>query len=365
MRTFNGLSGEAAGFPYYQGGLYRRKHRSGEKKEKSPSTRRGNNDFLTGRILPVAAPKLNVSTEQGETNVATAANYRYLLACADNYAKLTGQQLKIKKGKTPSHSINILYEALDTIIPQLLNIEMQDGKPVFCLYEYHKWDDYTFFWLPIRFTESLPPALQRITRSFIHSFVRHHGLNSVNEMPFFDYVVEYLTEMEVDEDSSPKQCRQIAALARSYAEGNICRKLKKIYDEKGYYQNLPRAITRYQPANETEKELLALISSGMELITAGQPSIQHYQYDPDEMEEPDFPPMELDRIILLTYDTADRVNGELMDSANAELRESYALSPATTCYLTPDIRVPFRKDDYPERFCRWFTDFSTFINDNF
>lgn len=364
MRTSLRTSGGMPGIPYYQGGFYPHKHRGGEKKEKSPAPKRGNNGFLTGRILPVVSPEVKLSTDQGEINVATAENYRHLLACAEHYAKLTGQLLKVKKGRNHSHSISLLYDALDTLIPQHLNIEEDEGKLHFLLFDYHKWDDYTFFWLPIRFAESLPPKLRRITLTFIHRFVRHHRLSSVTDMPFFDYVADYLMNLEDDGDLTTKQRRKIISCAESYTGGAICRKLQKVH-EKGYYKNLSRTIANYHPVDKTEEELLAFIENGMDLIATGQPSILDYQYDPDQREEQDYPPMELERIVLLTYDTDDRVNEDMIDCANSELRESYALSPVTTCLLTTDLREPFQKDDYPERFCKWFTGFTSFINDNF
>lgn len=76
MRTSVRTSGGMPGIPYYQGGFYPHKHRGGEKKEKSPAPKRGNNGFLTGRILPVVSPEVKLSTDQGEINVATAENYR-------------------------------------------------------------------------------------------------------------------------------------------------------------------------------------------------------------------------------------------------------------------------------------------------
>ena len=364
MRTFNGLSSGTIGFPHYQNGLYRYKHRSEEKKEKSPSRKRRNNDFLTGRILPVTSKELKVSTEEGTINVATAENYRYLLASAENYARLIGQTLKVKKGKTPSHSISILYNALDTIIPQHLNIEVQGGKLTFCLYEYHKWPDYTFFWLPIRFMETLSPKLKRITHTFLHLLVRHQRIYSINDMPTFDYIAEYLSELEADEDCTVKQCREISNLVFSYGYGAICRKLQRVHNKR-YYNNLPRAMKTYRPQGKKEQRLLTLIREGLKLIAPAKPSIMEYQYDLDEMEERDYPPVELERLILLSYDINDRVNEEMGNSLNAELRESYDLTPISTCTLSPDTCKPFKKDDYPEKFSKWFIDFTTFINENF
>lgn len=364
MRTSVRTSGGTPGFPYYQNGSYRHKHRSSEKKEKSPSPKRGHNDFLTGRILPVTSSYLEVSTEQGTINVATAENYRYLLASAENYASLVGQTLKVRKGKTPSHNISILYDALDALIPQHLNIEANDGKLFFCLYEYHKWVDYTFFWLPIRFMESLPAKLRRIAHTFMHQFVRHHRMYSVNDMPAFDYVVDYLLELEADEDLTAKQCREISSLIISYSKGAICRKLQRIHNN-GYYKNLSRAIKSYQTSDKKERKLLALIQEGMALTASGQPSIMDYHYDPDEEEDRDYPPLELERLIFLTYDLDDRISEEMGNSINAELRESYDLTPVTTCILSPDTRKLFSKDDYPEKFSKWFVDFTTFINKHF
>lgn len=366
MRTAIGIPAGMPGIPYYQGSLYKHKPRHGKTEKKSPSPKRGNNDFLTGKLFPVAPPEIWISTEEEEINVATAENYRRLLSSAENYARLVGQELKVKKGRNPSHSISLLYDALDILIPQHLNIEQQDGKLSFCLYEYHQWDDYTFYWLPISFAETLPAKLKRITLTFIHLFVSHQGIYSVSEMPFFDYVVEYLMELEEDDDLSAKQCREISGLASSYYKGNIWRKLNNV-QKKGYYKDLPRAMEHYATSGRKERKLVSFIHEGLELIKAGQPSILDYRYNPyeEDGEEKDYPPVELDRMILLTYDINDRINEDMADSANAELRESYALAPVTTCLLSPDTREPFHKDDYPERFCKWFTEFTQFINKNF
>ena len=44
---------------------------------------------------------------------------------------------------------------------------------------------------------------------------------------------------------------------------------------------------------------------------------------------------------------------------NACSRETYDITPVTTCDLSPDTEELFRMDDYPERFFRWADEFIT------
>ena len=50
---------------------------------------------------------------------------------------------------------------------------------------------------------------------------------------------------------------------------------------------------------------------------------------------------------------------------NSDYRETYAITPVTSMYLTPETDRLFRMDDYPERLSGWMERFTQCINRHF
>ena len=50
---------------------------------------------------------------------------------------------------------------------------------------------------------------------------------------------------------------------------------------------------------------------------------------------------------------------------NSDYQETYALTPVTYRFLTPETDCLFQMDDYPERLSKWLARFTRHIADNF
>ena len=61
------------------------------------------------------------------------------------------------------------------------------------------------------------------------------------------------------------------------------------------------------------------------------------------------------------YDINDIVSEYLVDYYNSNSRETYDITPVTTCDLSSDTGELFRMDDYPERFFKWADKFINII----
>ena len=88
---------------------------------------------------------------------------------------------------------------------------------------------------------------------------------------------------------------------------------------------------------------------------------QGYGYDAYYSENPDFHPMYLQQQIRVVYDINDIVSEYLVDYYNSNSRETYDITPVTTCDLSSDTGELFRMDDYPERFFKWADKFINII----
>jgi hypothetical protein len=318
------------------------------------------NSFLKTKFPPVAPQVVTRNWNNEEYNYITKDNYNYLLESAMNYASLLGIELKHNQGNSIGEGISNIYDELDVIIGEInLNIETREDRLVFVLWKYHPWGDYTFYWLPVKFTESLSPALRKIAISFIHSFMHSNNLTTTNEAFDTEWVLEWAKDSisECDPDDRIRNLK----LMDSYEFGKIHRLMRRI-ETRCYYKNLPAALKRYIPNNEFERRLIELFTEGLAFIGKDKPSIMSYGYDPlYDDEDRDYHPVDMERMIRIVYDNDDFVSEWMMDWANQELRESYDISPATCFPISPDTTEIFSMDKYPDHFFKWFDKLCTLI----
>lgn len=210
----------------------------------------------------------------------------------------------------------------------------------------------------MKFIEKLNPQLRRIAVTFMHEFMHSNKMHTINDEPDTDMTLDWMEECrnECDERDARAYDREI----HSYREGKIYKALRRI-ELRSYYKNLPRALDRYQPANEYEQTLLALMKEGLQFIGAGKPAIIDYSYDPHEQEEPDFRPLDLESQVRIVYDVHDMFHESLLDSFNCEQRETYCYEPRTILKLSPDTETLLAVNDYPERFYKWGNRFAQHI----
>lgn len=90
-----------------------------------------------------------------------------------------------------------------------------------------------------------------------------------------------------------------------------------------------------------------------------------YGYDWAYERSPDFPPIDLDCQIMLAYSNNDALTENMECYFNSDYRETYAITPVTSMYLTPETDRLFRMDDYPERLSGWMERFTQCINWHF
>lgn len=169
MQTVIGTTNGRPGTTYYQRGrMHRHQPGNRQQKEKKAAAGRNRNDFLTGRILPVT-PDYCMEIRAGEKiNLTTRENFDFLYRSALRYSALVGLRLPFRPtGKSPRMNIVKLYRAMDTILPEHVNLEEENGRLYFCLYRFHEWPEYKLFWIPLEFTERLPEKLGKIALEFI------------------------------------------------------------------------------------------------------------------------------------------------------------------------------------------------------
>lgn len=367
MQTAIRITNGGPGTSYHQRSRMHR-YQPGDKQpeKKKAAVRRGYNDFLTGRILPVAPDYYMESDEKGKINLTTEDNFDFLYSSALKYAGLADVELPFRKSKgTPRMNISNLYKAVDALFPECINLEAVDGKLYFCIYRFHEWPDHELFWIPLEFTEKLPRRLKRITLEFIRQFACHHGIQNIKETYYYEMAQDYLTGYgDYDEEATPGEIRRKARLAKSYEEGKVHRILERI-GRKRFCSDLGKEIQQYHTKKNKELELLALIAEGMGFISPGSPGIMRYYYDWAYEESPDFRPIGLDMQIMLAWSVYDDMTSEMESYFNSDCQESYAITPVTTFYLTPETERLFTMDDFPERFSQWLKRFTRHIANNF
>jgi len=358
MQAVGPFTATFPGSVYYQSDRAGYSQRS-EQGKTDYGAQRCRNSFLK-TVFPPIAPGVVTRNWQGEDiNYITEKNYNFLLESARNYASLLGVNLKHNPGNSIGEGISNIYDELDGIIGNInLNIEPVESILQFVLWKYHNWGDYTFYWMPVKFMETLNPGLRRIAHTFIHLFMHSNGMVTTNES--FD--VEWILEWAEDglPECDPSDRKRNARLIASYRSGKIYKLMERI-DSKAYHKNLPAVLDKYTPNNEFEEELIALFKEGSQFIGKDKPSIMSYGYDPLDDEDRGYHPVDMERMIRVVYDLDDFVTEWMMDWANSELRESYDISPATQLAISPDTTEVFSMDQYPDNFFKWFDKLCTLI----
>ncbi|MGD2385001.1 hypothetical protein [Bacteroides thetaiotaomicron] len=347
--------------------MHRHQPGNRQQKEKKAAAGRNRNDFLTGRILPVT-PDYCMEIRAGEKiNLTTRENFDFLYRSALRYSALVGLRLPFRPtGKSPRMNIVKLYRAMDTILPEHVNLEEENGRLYFCLYRFHEWPEYKLFWIPLEFTERLPEKLGKIALEFIRQLARHHGIPKSTDTSYYEMAHDYLEDYRLyDEEATAGEIRRKAALARLYEKGKAHRILKRMDNPKGFLADLEGEIRKYHTKKNNERALLELLTEGTAYISYGSPSIMQYSYDWAYEEAADFRPVGLDTQIMVTWSVKDAMNDEMESYFNSDYQESYVITPVTTFHLTPDTEKPFSMDDFPERFSHWLERFTKLITNNF
>ena len=359
MQTIGIFSNTAISTVYNFKYKSRGKSRS-EQRKKDYSAERYCNSFLKNIIPPIAPQTVVRQCDNEEYNCITKENYAYLLESAMNYASLSGVELKHNAGKSIGEGISNIYDELNKIIGDInLNIEFKAKKLVFVLWKYHQWGKFTFYWLPVKFVETLNPPLRKIAISFLHRFIRSNGLTTINDSQDTEMIFEIHDDeiCNYDEENIEENLQIFA----SYKSGTICNLMNTIMT-KCHHKNLPEALSNYVPNNEFEQQLIDLFIEGLQFIGKDKPSIMNYGYDPySDEEEREYYPVEMDRMIRIVYDTNDFVSEWMMEITNTELRESYDISPVTQLTISPETTELFAMDRYPETFFIWFDKICTLL----
>lgn len=346
------------------------RHQPGDiaQEHKAPAATRHNNGFLTERLLPVAPDYCIDEDDVTCINLTTPESFDYLYRSAVNYARLLDVRLpfpKKSRSRCPRLDIARLFEVMDNLVPESVNLEVVEGRLAFCLYRHHDWPDHTLFWLPLDFTKALSTPVRRLVLEFIRRFMLHHGMQDLKDTYYYEMACDDLESRPAyDEDITPREAKAWKKLVESYEKGGIDRMLKRIW-KRPFCSGFFRKLTEHCPKRENERGLLALVKEGMAFIGKAVPSIMSYQYDWAYEEEPDFRPIPLYEQVMLVYSIRDVLTENMMEIFNSDQRETYCLSPVTRMLLSPETDRLFSMDDFPERFARWFGKFTEYIERHF
>lgn len=329
-------------------------------KKKAPATRK-RHGLLTEKIRPLT-PDYHIVTDENtrETvNLTTSDSFDYLYRSALRYTQLMGVNLPFRKKKGDNSRMNIikLFNVLENILPECINLEMVDGRLHFCLYRFHEWPDHRLFWIPVDFTEKLPCGLKRITLEFIRRFVRHHGLQDITDTYYYEMAVEFLNEYgNYDAETDPQDVSSYESLVKSYQKGKIHHILKRMKG-RSFCADFEKRMEECHTETKNEQKLMELMKEGLTFIAPDSPCIMQYYYDWAYEESPDFQPAGLEVLVMLTYSAKDSLCEEMVAYFNSNYQESYAITPITNLYLTPETNRLLLMDSYPEKLADWLDRF--------
>ena len=228
--TFRITNGEPGASYHQRSRMYRYQPGNRQKEEKKTAAGRNSNDFLMGRILPIAPDYYMENAGEEKINLTTRESFDYLYRSALNYTGIIGSGLPFRKKKaSPRINIINLYKALENILPEHVNLEVRNGRLHFCLYRFHKWPEPRLFWIPLDFTEKLPGQLRGIALEFIRRLMRHHSIQSIKETFQYEMARTYLKDYgHYDGEATAREIRSRARLAKMYEKGKFHRLLERM-----------------------------------------------------------------------------------------------------------------------------------------
>ncbi len=299
---------------------------------------------------------------QGEKcNYLTRGNYLYLRESVRRYASLLGKKLIHDPGVTPGEGIGNLYNELAGLVGSdiNINIETENDRLVFKLWDTYRWEGYHLIWLPVRFVEKLRTPLRRLAISFLHHVHKIGRFDTTNNNDDMEMIMEWYEDV----DDWPEDERDdLLGLMNGYRNGKIHHLMNRI-EKCSYHSDLGGALAGFVPENEKERELVALMIEGLEIFRKDGPNIFQYSYDPFRDEYNDDCPITPDQTIRLVYG-----DDYLMDSLRGYLSEQAGnngeVIPCATLTLRPDGNTLFGKEEYPALFFRYMAKLLDFLYAN-
>lgn len=79
-----------------------------------------------------------------------------------------------------------------------VNIEQDGGRLYFRVWKYHEWGSFTLYYFPVKFIESLGPALRRIAVTFMHGLMEANGIGILLGDDDAEFILDQLSEKDED-----------------------------------------------------------------------------------------------------------------------------------------------------------------------
>ena len=99
--TFRITNGEPGASYHQRSRMYRYQPGNRQKEEKKTAAGRNSNDFLMGRILPIAPDYYMENAGEEKINLTTRESFDYLYRSALNYTGIIGSGLPFRKKRHP------------------------------------------------------------------------------------------------------------------------------------------------------------------------------------------------------------------------------------------------------------------------
>lgn len=308
------------------------------------------NDFLTAVFKPVHISDYDP--------LYSKENYNFLYDSARNYARLLGKEFNLAKRY---RDFEKLYDTFRGILPadQKCEITQHEGELMF-----HVVDDReegNLYYVPCEIIDRVEGALRDIYLCFFRLFRQSQGLSPLLEDPCFEMICGDLPDRELTEEDDGW-----LHMLYSYQKGEICKTLELVDEEPQYtIRQLGNRIKKYVPQSEKESKILSLMLEGLELFRQGKPIMKYgfFPYEDSDFYDTYYP-VQLDRIILILYNTDDGLFENLFEWTCEEANQGgYDILSGGDLLITPQTKKLLKPDVYVEQFLKWINRFCHELND--
>lgn len=331
-------------------------------KEENDGSGRGRHAFLSQRVPLIAPDRVTRDTDVKNFNFVNRPNYEYLLDSARRYAGLSGGSIVHYPEDSPGAGIISVYRQLKELVGDGIevNIQPHDSRLEFVLWDRYDWGEHSLYWIPLQFIERLPNPLKRLTISFFHQFDESMRFGTPDDSDEFTYAMEWQHECldGLDEDEREENLKDL----ESHRKGGKAYKFLERIKKQNYYKNLPRALAKYEPQNDDERKLIAIMQEGMKFIGDDVPTIFQYEYD-EYYDDDDYEDcVRLEQRFMLIYNYENCVIRGYIDYLNDIAGNYHEVFPCATLILSPDTNELLSKDAFPGELFRYLDKLREFIS---
>lgn len=298
-------------------------------------------------------------------------NIQDLMTDVAQYLTVNGKEFSFVPTDNPLDDLSRLFILADEAKPDgielAIDYDEKRNRIVFLEYAECKFDYYTLFFLPVSFIEKVPENLRTLMEELC-GYVSQYCYLETPENHFDLSFALGLWDNDFEERMEDEDYVEYAKFIDSYMNGDINALIHRCVQ---YPKNIVDTINQLNIEIENHKgtplgNLLECFQKGIKLLESDD--LADYIISPDHcsidyFDDTNDDRLDLMRLFAMVYDIADPIVESATECLNGEAGILEIPSIYDWRLITQDITFPFKPSDYPKRWCQWFNDLTSAIEE--